>query len=276
VWAVPKVRISLPASLTEQHLRVALKYFENANRLTAQEWKLALDTFDQLAQGTVVLGRRRMTFQTVYDRWIDAKFADPFIARLMASERLGPEGEMLQRESARAILALLEREGLYREGVPKSEYLAAYSLYWWTAFAQGYRYELEVFRDLRASGIQFVTHDPRRRAERRSPYDLVVLRQRGDIKRTTYFLHTARTRQLICDFYIMRLYDSRRRRYESVVFLTEESWRTLDGEVVPAALESAAQALPNPVQVVFQERRFVIVPYENWKARVKQRQQEEG
>jgi hypothetical protein len=61
-----------------------------------------------------------------------------------------------------------------------SEYLAAYCLYWWTAFARGYRFEVAVFRDLSASGIAFVAHDLRKRRERRSPYDLIVQRQRGD------------------------------------------------------------------------------------------------
>jgi len=72
-----------------------------------------------------------------------------------------------------------------------------------------------MFRDLEASAIEFDAHDIRVRAERLSPYDLVVLEQLGDIKHTTYFLHAARAPRLRCDFYITRLYDSRRRRYRS-------------------------------------------------------------
>jgi hypothetical protein len=271
---MPQAQIALPPQLTERHLGVVLKYFEKTDRLGPREWKLALDAFDALAKGTAVLGKRRMTFQQIYDRWVESKFADDFIARLMALERLGPEAEALQQERARAILTLLEREGLYREEVTNSEYVAAYCLYWWTAFAQGYRFELEVYRDLQTSGVQFAAHDLRRRAERRSPYDLVVLRQRGDVKRTSYFLHTARTRPLSCDFYITRLYHSRRRRYESVVLLTEEAWRTLDGEVTPASQEAAVEVLPDPVWISFEGRAFVVVPYELWKAKVKQRQRE--
>lgn len=170
---------------------------------------------------------------------------------------------------------MLEREGLYREEVACSEYLAAYCLYWWTAFARGYRFELMVFRDLRAGGIAFVAHDLRKRAERRSPYDLVVLRQLGDIKSTTYFLYSARALPLNCDFYITLLYHPRRRRYSWVVVMTEASWRALNGEVATASLETAGDFFPDPVWIVFEGQSFVIAPFDLWKEKVKQRQHEE-
>jgi hypothetical protein len=134
---------------------------------------------------------------------------------------------------------------------------------------------LTIFRDLLASGIRFLAHDVRNRAERRSPYDLVVSRQRGDIKSTTYFLHIARTPPLNCDFYITRLYHSRGRRYLDVVILSLAAWRALNGEVPTVSLETAANFMPKPVQIVFREQHWIIVPYDLWKQRVKQRQQTE-
>jgi hypothetical protein len=170
---------------------------------------------------------------------------------------------------------MLEREGLYDESLMNSEYLAAYCLYWWTAFAKGYRFELEIFRDLRASDITFIAHDLRKRLERRSPYDLVVLGQVGDIKSTTYFLYTLRTLPLNRNFYITQLYHSRKRRYLVIVLITEASWRVLNGEVATASLETAANFFPNPVQITFEGQRFVIVPFDLWKDKVKQRQKDE-
>lgn len=273
---MPQVRITLPPNLTARHLRVVLKYFEKTNRLSAREWKVALEAFDVLGKGTVAIGRQRMSFRQVYDRYVDRQYADDFIAQLMVLEDLEADAELLQQKIAFDMLARLEREGLYHEEVAGSEYLAAYCLYWWTSFARGYRFELTIFRDLRSSGIVFTAHDLRKRTERRSPYDLVVLRQLGDIKSTTYFLHSARTLPLNCDFYITRLYDPRRRCYLSVVVMTEVAWRALNGEVATVSLETAAGFFPKPVQIVLEGRRFVIAPYDLWKQKVKQRQQEEA
>jgi hypothetical protein len=98
--AMPEVRIILPPNLTVQHLRVALKYFEKTDRLSPQEWKIALQTFDILGRGTVEINQRRMSFQQIYDRYIDRQYADDFIARLMALEDLKADAEKLQQKTA--------------------------------------------------------------------------------------------------------------------------------------------------------------------------------
>jgi hypothetical protein len=173
------------------------------------------------------------------------------------------------------VLESLEKEALYADNVANSEYLAAYCLYWWSAFARGYRFELTILRDLEASGIAFSAHDLRKRLERVSPYDLAVLGQLGDIKHTTYFLHAARTRPLRCDFYITRLYDARQRRYLPIVAMQEAAWRAVNGPVAEASLEGAADLLPDAVQVVFDQQRLVIVSYDTWKHKIRQKQAEE-
>jgi len=272
---MPNAQVILPPSLTERDLRVVLKYFEKTGRLSPEDWRIALDTFAVLGDGRLHMGQRRLSFRSVYDRFVEDRHADHFIAELTALEDLSAAAEALQQTIAFEILGALEEEGLYSGELPGSEYLAAYCLYWWTSFARGYIFEVSVFRDLQTSGIEFFAHDLRRRNERRSPYDLVVLGQFGDVKNTTYFLYTTRTLPLKCDFYITRLYYATERRYLSVVFMTEAAWRTLDGEVAPAALMAAADLFPQPVLLSFQGRAFVIVPFELWKANVKQRQQEE-
>jgi len=175
----------MPPELTARHLRVVIKYFEGAERLSVHEWRLALETFDEMGKATVAVGDRRLSFQQVYERYVDRRHADDFIGQLMALEDSTAEADALQQKTALQMLTTLEGEGLYDKGVANSEYLAAYCLYWWTAVARGYGFEVTVFRDLRASGIAYVAHDLRKRAERRSPYDLMVLRQLGDIKSTT-------------------------------------------------------------------------------------------
>jgi hypothetical protein len=74
---------------------------------------------------------------------------------------------------------------------------------------------------------------------------------------------------------ITRLYDARRRRYVQIVILTEEAWHDLNGAVTAAALETAADFFPEPVQIVFEGQRFVIVTFDLWKEREKRRQQQE-
>ena len=209
---MPQVRITLPSDLTSRHRQVVLKYFERSDRLRADEWKLALDSFDLLGKSIVVFRGRRLTFRQLYDRLIDRKLADDFIEKLLALADLERRADALREERSGAMLQLLEHEGLYGEEVADSEYFAAYCLYWWTAFMRGYVFEVAIYRDLRAAGVDFAAHDLRKPRERRSPYDLVVLRQLGDIKTTTYFLHAARTRVLHCDFYLTRLYQPRQRR----------------------------------------------------------------
>lgn len=134
---------------------------------------------------------------------------------------------------------------------------------------------MAIIRELQAAGIAFTTHDLRARAERLSPYDLVVNRRLGDIKHTTYFLYTARSLPLKCDFYITRLYNTRRRRYERIVILTEDAWRDLNGAVPTVKLEVAAEFFPAPAQIVFEGQNLIVVTFDLWKERIKRRQRQE-
>ena len=184
---MPKTQIILPTRLTPPHLGAVLKYFEAANRLSATEWKLALEAFDLLASATVVTGRRRRSFRQFYEGTVERRHAQRFLTELLAADDPEATGEALQQQTAAALLTDLEQTGLYHEDVADSEYLAAYCLYWWTSFARGYRFEAAILRELRVAGIAFVAHDLRVRVERLSPYDLIVNRRLGDIKNTTYF-----------------------------------------------------------------------------------------
>lgn len=64
----------------------------------------------------------------------------------------------------------------------------------------GYAFEVEIYRDLKNSGIDFQAHDIRKRVSRFSAYDLKVLNLKGDIKTSLYFLFATRSRGLAHDF----------------------------------------------------------------------------
>jgi hypothetical protein len=164
---------------------------------------------------------------------------------------------------------------LYHEDLPGSELLAAYCLYWWTSFARGYRFEVTILRQLEAAGIKFSAHDLRVRAERLSPYDLVVSQRLGDIKHTTYFLDMARSLPLTCDFYITQLYVTHQRRYHPIVILTAAAWHDLNGPVEPATLEAAADHFPAPVQIQFEGQPLIVVTFALWQRLVRKRQAQE-
>ncbi|MDQ3010364.1 MAG: hypothetical protein M3X11_06640 [Acidobacteriota bacterium] len=272
---MPEIRITLPDGLTTEHLSTVLAYFENSGRLSSIEWKLALKAFDLLGRAMIVGQGERQSFRQFYDQAVDRPYADQFLVQITAPEATGVTTNAQQQKLAFEIIANLERDGWYAEGIENSEYLAAYCLYWWTSFARGYRFELEIFRDLRAAGVDFTAHDVCSRSERRSPYDLVVQRRLGDIKHTTYFLYTARSLPLTCDFYITRLYDSLWKRYRRVVILTESAWYDLDGVVADALLTEAADRFPDPVGIIFEGQRLIVVTFDLWLEKIRQRQQEE-
>lgn len=57
--------------------------------------------------------------------------------------------------------------------------------------------------------------------------------------------------------------------------MTEAAWHAVNGDVTAAALETAAELLPQPLLIRLKGQRFVMVPYDMWKEKSKRRQQEE-
>lgn len=268
-----QTQIILPTRLTPPHLGAVLTYFEIADRLRATDWKLALAAFDMLGNAVLITGQQRKSFRQFYESAVEHRYADEFLTALLDAPDHESKGKTLQQQVAAEMLAQLEKDGLYHEDLTDSEYLAAYCLYWWTSFARGYRFEVAILRELEADSIAFTSHDLLIRAERLAPYDLVVSRRLGDIKHTTYFLYVARSFPLRCDFYITRLYDTRRRLYQPIVLLTEAAWHDLNGPVMTATLETAADLFPEPVQIVFERQNFIVVTFAHWKKQVLRRQQ---
>ena len=269
------ISITIPANFKREHERVVLKYFEAAGRLRANEWKLAFEAFDKLAHAKIYWHARQMSFADYYKQFVEATHADKFILTLLEAGNISTTAERLQAEVSRKILSSLQEDGLYAADVEGSQFLAAYSLYWWNSFARGYSFEVEVCRELDAARIAYIAHDLLNRAERFSPYDLTILGYLGDIKNTTYFLHSKRSLPLLCDFYITRLWHARRRRYMLAVILTSQMWEQINGAAHTASLEEAAYFFPNPVAVTMEEQAWIVVPLHLFIKKVRQKQREE-
>jgi hypothetical protein len=270
------LRIILSPRLTPEHRSAILKYITRQGELTGSEAAIALEAFNLLAESQVACHEETRTFAAVYERLIDRTYADDFIERLLSlPEPEQMEANALKATIARQIMPRLRAEGLYDPKVPESAYLLAYAYWWWDAFAKGYIFEAQVFDDLARSGIEFVAHDIRRRAERLSPADLIVLGHPGDIKHSTYFLLPLRVSGLKHDFYIVRLYHPAWRRIVWAVILREAMWQEINGEPVHGELKQATELFPAAVRIEFPDGALIVVEYEQWKAKVKAHQEKE-
>lgn len=273
---MPRTSITIPTNFTQKHERVVLKYFEMAGRLRANEWKLAFEAFDELAYAKIHWQMNQMSFADYYKQFVEAIHADSFISTLLVAENISAMSDRLQTEVSRQILLSLQEEGLYAAEVEGSQFLAAYSLYWWNSFVRGYGFEIEVYRKLDVAEIIYTAHDLLNRTERLSPYDLTILEFLGDVKNTTYFLHSRRALPLPCDFYITRLWYSRQRQYILAVILTPQMWERINGITHDTSLENAASFFPNPVAVTMEAQAWVIIPFDLFIEKVRQKQREEN
>ena len=270
------LKIELNPQLTQPERAAITRYLTQHGQLSTQEWLVALRAFDLLGNSTAIIGEQRETFSAIHTRLVDQKHADDFIEQLLKLKKdVRAKGERLKAAVARTIARGLADAGLYQQDIAETRYLLAYCYYWWNAFAKGYIFEVQIYRDLEGSGVEFTAHDIRDPIERRSRSDLIVLGREGDIKTSTYFLTTARTQIPRHDFYIARLYDRQHRRYRVAVIMSEATWRDIDGDTVFTTLEKATTLFPQATQVRYANGVLVVVDYDGWKQRVKAQQQEE-
>lgn len=264
-------QITLPAQLTDAQQRLLVKYARLPRSLARAEWPQALAAFDLLHEGRVLCGAEMLSFQRFYLRAIDEPHATSFLEELLAAPDVEAEGRRLLAEHWRKISVALTGLGAI-DGTTEGRFLLMYCLYWWQSFGKGYIREVAVFRDLKHAGIIFEAHDLRDPAARRSAYDLTILERRGDIKTSTYFIHTARAFPLRYDFYLVRLWNEETNRWLDLALLKPETWRELNGEPTPCAWESVARLLPAVLQVVVRGENLIVAPYEVWQERVLRKQ----
>lgn len=264
-------QVLLPAEFRERHRRIVLEFARRGHEFARDEWRQAIVAFDLLKNAAVLTDRGLLPFPVIYRQHVEEPYADDFIEALYLAECVDAASVSRWATVARDIEPRLAQVGLSRPDFSATRLIVAYCLYWWRAFTLGYALEIEIQRDLEASGIQFQAHDLRRREERLSPYDLIVLGFKGDIKTSVYFLQAARSRILPHDFYITRIRGQQRIR-TLVVFMQAEMWQTINGETLLVLLEQVADTLPQAARIIHKGVELTVVDYETWKAKVQRRQ----
>jgi hypothetical protein len=261
--------IHLNPQLTDEHQRLVIQYLEQPSALSRAEWLDALRAFDLLRTSLVKHEGQTMTFGAFYERIVDVPYSERFLTELMQQDDVEAAGGGLAVSFSREIRQTLEAMGLREPMTVPMRLLLIYCLHWWASFAKGYVLEMAVYRDLERAGIAFQAHDLLHRAERFTPYDLIVSGQEGDIKASTYFLHIARSFPLRCAFYITRAFDVQRRRWRRVVLLIRAAWDGIDGETVLGTLEQALNIPPTPVEITISGEALVVIDYDLWKQKIR-------
>lgn len=159
----------------------------------------------------------------------------------------------------------------------------AYCLFWWYSFTKGYAFEIEIFADLKKSGVAFNAHDLQVRAERFSAFDLFILAFCGDIKTSTYFLFLRPKMPARADFYIRRIepveitrLSARQRTWLLVTFLKPMVWDAINGETQSCRFDELPDVLPHPAKIQVGELTFIVADYEVWKQKVLDKQAKES
>lgn len=266
--------IQLADNLTPEHHSVLGEYLRGAERLTREQWQHLRKAIDLLAQSTVTFQGREYTFARFFEAFIDRPFAEAFLQALVATEDITQDASRLQATTARQIMQWIQQQDVYQKGQIESRLLLTFCLYWWSAFAMGYTFEEEIFRDLQTEGIEFFAHDITKRNERLSPFDLIVLGLRGDVKYSTWFLTAENARLEGLDFFITRLYDETGVQWLRVVLLTPIAQELLGSETHSG--EPTESAAPLPAALSAGTTTLQLIRYDDWKTLVRSKQTAKG
>lgn len=261
------VQIDLPFSFRDEHRRATLKYLAERRAMSDEDWFTAFEAFDLLRQAKARLGSRVKTFSEIYNDVVESKYASDFINRLLQASSIPKEASRLRKDIAEKILRELTELGWFDPRISPSRFLLAYCLFWWYSFTKGYAFEIEIFSDLKESGVVHKAHDLLVREERFSKFDLFVLEFCGDIKTSTYFLFMRQKTPAEADFYITRLF-SRRRKWLLVTFLTERMWDVINGDTERCRFDELPDVLPKTAKIQVGEFKFIVVDYDLWKRKV--------
>lgn len=262
--------IQIVGHLLSEHDAALSEYLRGAGRLTRAQWQSLREAIDLMAHSIVTFQERDYTFTRFYETFIDQQFAESFLQALVVTSDVAQDAPRLQAATARQIVQWVQQQDFYQKGQIESRWLLTFCLYWWSAFAVGYAFEVEIFRDLRAEGIQFFAHDITNREERLSPFDLTVLGLRGDVKYSTWFLTVENARLAGLDFFITRLYDESGAGWLRVVLLTPLAQKLIGDATTPATAMETVPELPATVTAGAAQLR--LIRYEDWKARVRFKQ----
>jgi hypothetical protein len=268
--------IQLNPALSPLYKQVLAKYLTTSSQLTRAEWTMLYEAVDLLRASHVTQGEERRTFAEFYDAVVDAAYADRFLAAVWDAEDMEAVGRQQQAAITQALRTQFQMEGWLDPATPDSRLLLTYCLYWWSSFATGYTFEVAVLKDLKRSGLVFQARDPRNRAERYAPADLLMGEFVGDVKSSTYFLFVARSYPLRHDFYVTRLWDAQGRQYRRVVILSPTMWATINGETVAIEFAQLLEVMPQPAFFDFADESLIALGYAEWVGKMTQYQQAGG
>ena len=267
------LEIHLLKPLNVEQQRVLISYLNASHTLTRAEWTIIWDVMDVLRTAIVTVGEKRYTFAEFYRVNIDDVYANSFLDALWNAEQPEFVGRQLKISTSRAIRRLFRTQSWYIPAKKESRWLFAYCVYWWNSFANGYIFEVSVLRDLQKEGIVFSERDIRNPAERFTSADILIEEWAGDMKNSTYFFFVARSYPLICDFYITRLFNVERRRYDWIVILNKRMWVKIDGETKASDFHHLDECLENPLHFELSSNIFIAVSYLVWKQKLLRYQQ---
>jgi len=256
-----ELHIELPAVFDATHERAVADFLTDRVSGSAA-WARVFAAFDVLEAAALVVDTEQLSFRAVYTLLVDQPLADAYLTDLLALQDIHQESPALRARYARVIGQSLADRGWRR---PKTRLLYAYLLYWWGSFARGYALEVEIFRDLEVSGVQFQAHDLRDPQARYSLSDLTVAGLAGDIKTSTYFVQAAAP--LAHDFYIVRL-AFRGAVHTLVVMLQPEAWEQINGDTMPGTMDTLLDHFPAPVSIRHRGHDLVVLRYDSWKQRL--------
>jgi hypothetical protein len=151
--------IQLPNDFTPEYEIAVINYL-TGDLHGRQDWQVAFAAFDRLDMAYLETPDGRFTSRTLYLEVVDYQLADGYIRELLALDDVEKESPAVWSRYARQIAAECQRRGWQQADLPGARVLLSYLLYWWGAFARGYAFEVEIFRDLQESGIEFQAHDP--------------------------------------------------------------------------------------------------------------------
>ena len=264
-----EITLTTPLAASEQ--RTLARYLTvGPGMLSRGEWQVIWRVTDQLRDGQVEWEGRTYTFAEFYATFVDDVYADEFLNMLWDSSNIKQFGRRRQFEIAAAIRRTFIECEWYGSHQPNSRWLLAFVLYWWSSFATGYTFEVNVLKNIVASRLVESTRDPRQRIQRYAPADIVLGGLSGDIKSSTSFFFFARSYPLRHDFYITRLYDAAARQYRCVVIMPIASWSRIDGEMDATTFPNLLESLPGPAQFTFREETLVVIAYDEWKRKMRQ------
>ena len=124
------MQVHLPPSFTAAYSIITRRFMQGES-FSRAERALLFEAFDLLHRADVATETGRERFASIYERLIEAPFADDYLRRLTEARSVEAVAEPLRAQVSRKILPTLSAAGLVSPTEPLSFYLLAYCLYWW-------------------------------------------------------------------------------------------------------------------------------------------------